>query len=326
MQERLSLQEDMMVQKDKALVEAKASLDAIQHEMTAWQSQHKQTHKRLLSEQASSGILKKELSYMQADLKEAKVMKQELHKLRTRVGTLEGVEIMLKDSKEEVDALVTSHKSSTTKLAMFVVALKRDYEVLKEKRADLVRDKSRLSEEINHAKKQLLSKEKELCYCQDQLSVLESDLYTAEEEKKTLQKKIEMLQAAIDSPNSRYALKRILESPMPDHLAKNTADLGASPLLVASMSRCPADDTSSSNNQDLALQEPIPNYKVGTKRQFSSKENIILPVSKKIFKSDNVPKIFSAHVLKKGLKFAPRKNHIHVAKINHRPLSSKFHN
>ena len=305
----LTMQDNLMAHKDKALTEARESLEDIQKEMVAWQAQHKEAHKKLKREQAQSEMLRVQLNAVHTALDDAKALKQEVKRLKVRLVTLESVETMLKGSREEVDAVVTGQKS-TSNLATFVVALKRDYEVLKEKRAALVRDKSKISEELSQARKKLLNKEKELQMCREQVCAFETDLQSAQEEKVTLHKKVEMLQAAIDSPGSRHALKRILESPMPDHSAVGQGiDIGASPLLAGR----------STNTRETDPLRREPQVAVGSKRPMSSrnsKENIIMPVGKmpkahgafpKPFQSSAM-RTFTSRVLKNELKFAPRKS------------------
>ena len=298
MREKLSLQENLMAHKDKALAEAKDSLGAIQKEMKAWQAQHKETHRKLLAAESSNAILKNEV-------REVDRYRQEARTLRERVGRLESVETVLRGCKEEVDAEVRS--TSHTNLATIVVALKRDYDVLKAKRTTLLKEKSKLVDEIGYLKKELASKEKSARQFQDQLSILETDLHSAEKERRLLQTKMEMLQEAIDSPGSRVALKRILESPMPEQLAnqrriKEVVDIGASPLLVPKHTEVSATAG--------VRKDPL---QVGTKRPrpaLSERENfIVMPISKtgKLEARPPVSKN-SSNLLKKELRFVPRKN------------------
>ena len=58
---------------------------------------------------------------------------------------------------------------------------------------------------------QLQLREAELRSCRHQLSAVEGDLALAEQEKDNLQRKVEVLQRALESPGSRLALRRILE-------------------------------------------------------------------------------------------------------------------
>lgn len=303
MREKLSLQEKLMTQKDNALEEARSLLDGIQNEMIAWQLQHKETHKRLKAEQSSTSVLKKQLTSVQHELDEVKGLRSETEKLRTRVSTLQVVEKMLKGSKEEIDMLVASH-SSPGKLATVIVALKKDYDVLRGKRFSLLREKDKLSQEVSHTKKQLENKENKLRISQNQVLALESDLHLAEEEKRTIQKKVEMLQTAIDSPGSYHTLKRMLESPMPDLSTRKLLNVGASPLLTSVDSR----HCLGVEDVDFVEEPEV----LGMKRLYSNmKDNIVMPVPKMSKKRLPLqPKAFSSQVIKKDLKFAPRKKFV----------------
>ena len=305
LQERLSTQTSLMAHKDKALEEARSSLSEVEKEVSAWQQQHKETHRRLVKEQSYVSVLKRQLSSMQSELDRVEELKEDVVKMRTRLSTLEGVEKILKGSVEEMENLVASHKT-TSSLATFVVALKRDYDAIKDKRLTLIKD-------ISHYKKQLQNKDRELQNCQTQRSLLEIDLKNVEEEKKTLQRKVGLLQAAIDSPGSRCALKRILESPMPTNGKDLKApDLGSSPLLTHTRSLAPSlptdvTGTSNTSTNTAKTRNPVKRPLGDSSRPA---DNIIMPVSKvqKLGKGMYMPKTLSSHVLKKGLKFAPKKN------------------
>lgn len=331
MREKLALQETLMSHKHKALEEARTSLDSIQKEMGAWQAQHKDMHKKLKAERSVSEVLRRELSSMHSEMEEAKKASKEMEKMQDRLTKLEGVETVLKGSRDDVNVLLTTHKSNNC-LATLVIALKRDYEILKKKRATLLGDKSKHTEETNRLKRQLSKQDKELKLYQEQVSTLELDLHAAEEEVKTLQKKAEMLHSALESPGSRHALQRLLESPMPDFVIERTKaaekatveDLGASPLLTSSHSKTVTTVSAVEEDREgvkQLLPLPPPPIVVGAKRPSRSKEsNVVLPISKKFANAKSVSgttlsgssflKPFSSNILKPGLKFAPRKNSI----------------
>ncbi len=306
LQEKLSTQKTLLDHKDQALEEARSSLIRAEKENDAWQLQNRETHRKLLKEQSHISIMKREVSSMKEELAMAEERKEKFLKLKKRVSTLEGVERILKGATEETESLVTTHKSPSS-LATFVVALKRDYEVVKEKKLALVK-------EVSLYKKQLQIKERELQSYQEQRTLLETDLHTMEGEKKTLRKKVEMLQAAIDSPGSRCALKRILESPMPDNSAnkRDSLDLGTSPLLSHTKPQASNFPLRVSNTA-IATGPTKTRDQKGAKRPHDDdsrpRENIIMPVSKvQKLGGAYVPKSLSTHVLKKGLKFAPKKS------------------
>ena len=171
MREKLALQETLMSHKHKALEEARTSLDSIQKEMGAWQAQHKEMHKKLKAERSVSEVLRRELSSMHSEMEEAKKASKEMEKMQDRLTKLEGVETVLKGSRDDVNVLLTTHKSNNC-LATLVIALKRDYEILKKKRATLLGDKSKQTEETNRLKRQLSKQDKELKLYQEQVSTL----------------------------------------------------------------------------------------------------------------------------------------------------------
>jgi predicted nuclease with TOPRIM domain len=299
MKEKLSLQDSLMAHKDQALTEARAQLSNIQEEMVAWQSQHNDMRRKLKKEQSVNEVLRRELNSMHAELDEAKKNKKELEHVKSKLNTLEGVKKMLTGTKEEVDNVIASHKSMSS-LATFFIALKRDYDAVKAKRALLVKEKDKLVADVSSLKRQVLIKD-------DQISILEVDVHSAEEEKQSLQKKLELLQDAVDSPGSRHALQRMLESPMPDRSVNPTAGLGASPLLASPHSQSDNPKMTSRSSSIIHKHKSIKRPRDG--------ESIVLPV--KMFKSARPPshagsaatlKPLSSNLLKAGLKFAPKKN------------------
>ena len=293
MQEKIVLQEKLLTHKDHSLEKALGDCDNKRSESKAWQLQYNETHRKLKEEQSSCSILKKQLTSLQFQLDEVKGLRKEAEKLRTRVSTLGVVEKMLKGSKEEINTLIVSHNSHEM-LATVIVALKKDYDVLKGKRLSLIKEKDKQHQEISRIKKQLQSKEEELKISKELVSALESDLHAAEEEKRTTQKKVEMLQEAFDSPHSYRTLKRMLESPIPDFSTQKPLDVGASPLLAAGH---PVDI------QDVNI---VRRNVLGEKRLVSNEENIVMPVPKLRKKAVLLkPKTFSKGI-KKDLKFAPR--------------------
>ena len=311
LQERLAAQKNLVAQKDKALEEARSSLTEVEKELVAWQLQNREMHRKLTKEQSHVAVMKNQVCTMQEELDETRELKEELKELKKRVKTFEGVETMLKGTEKDTRSVLSTHNNSASSLATFVVALKRDYEAVKEK-------KEALRKEVDSYRRHLFSKERELSHCQEQRTNLETDVHTLEEEKMTLLKKIKMLQSAIDSPGSRCALKRILESPMPDHNKKDLvqADLGTSPLLSHNRSH-PISDPLTLEDKATYPTKPIHPSKTSSEKPTGAikrplhdstrpRENIVMPVNK--FPKMGGTKSLHTHILKSGgLKFAPKK-------------------
>ena len=285
MQEKLLLQRKQIVDKDDALKEAGSLLESIQQEMIALQSQYDKVYRKLKEEESSNSLLRRNLKTQKRELQETRSFKREAERLKIKVETFEKVETLLKGKKDEVQELL--HGSSISQLTALTVALKTDYDTLKEKRANIQRENERLTRALSHTKKELKDKEAELKRYQD-------DLLFVEEERESLQKKVKMLQEAIDSPGSRHTLKRMLESPMPELSVAKSSDVGASPLLASEPPR-------------LEL-GPRPSGKHGIariKRIHGSKENVVMPLPKiKKFGLPMSTKFLTSQTFK--LKFAPR--------------------
>lgn len=285
MKEKLALQKRQLAEKDEALKESGSLLENIQHEMIALQSQYDKIYKNLKEVESSNSLLKKHLKSQKHELNKAKESEQKVELLRTKVTTLEKVQKLLKGRKDEIRKKVLDG-SSTDQMATMLVGLKADYDSLREKKANVQQENEQLTRSLKLVKKELKDRESELFQYQN-------DLNLAEEERQSLQKKIGMLQAAIDSPGSRHTLKRMLESPMPDQELNGhlVADVGASPQLLGGTS---------------GLISSKPSYAVaGIKRMNMSRENVVMPLPK--MKKPSLltkDKSFSSQSFR--LKFAPR--------------------
>jgi TRAF-interacting protein len=273
--EKLVLHQNLLKHKDQALSEARATLEQIREEVQAWQTQHNAVHKKLKAEKAANSTLKSQLEVLQYECELVEELKKETKQLREKLSTMEGIQKVLTSSQEEVDTLVKNYQS-TSQLASFLAVLRRDYDALKASKASVRKEKDKLAQEITYLKRKVQSKGEELQSTRSQLSMMEADLHAAEKERDGLAKKVEMLERALESPGSKVALRRILESPMPDPSGRMVpADLGASPLfvsrkqekeVVALEGRSGEPSTSSSH----------PVLKIGSKRQ-SEHPAVVLP-------------------------------------------------
>jgi len=290
MKEILVQQKKQIEEKNDSLIKAETLLEDIQREMVSLQSQYDKVYKNLKEEESSKSLLKRRLKSQTLELEKARVAVKEAEQLKSKVENCNRVQALLKGKKDEVQDLIRG--SSSSQIAVLTVAMKAEYDVLKEKRACLQKENERLKYSLNLTKKELTDKEAELKCFQD-------DLLLAEEERESLQKKVRMLQAAVDSPGSRQVLKRMLESPMPElrNEEKPLTDVGASPLLSSGPPKAKVYADSKPCGRHLVA---------GVKRTHCSKENVVFPVPKmkKVGRSLADKSATSSHNYK--LKFAPR--------------------
>ncbi|XP_064392298.1 E3 ubiquitin-protein ligase TRAIP-like isoform X2 [Halichondria panicea] len=277
MKEQLSMQDSLLKQKDKALQDAKASLEEVQEHMKAWEAQFTSTDKKLRAERATSSTLKKQLTVMQHECDRAKSIQKEADKMKTELSTVRGINAVLKGSSEEVEELLKNYSAS--QLATFVTAIKGDYDVLKQKKKALQKEKDGLAQDVIVLKTQLRGKDCELKDCQERLSTAESDVRHFEQENRNLREKVEILCKAAESPGSKLALKRMLESPAPlkEHGYCNQmvgSDIGASPLLASRTKSKSRIDASQASTSDVEVEM------AGSKRSRNEHSGIVFPVKK----------------------------------------------
>jgi TRAF-interacting protein len=233
LKEKLELQQNLLKHKDQVLSEARATLEQIREEVGAWQTQHNSLHRKLKAEKAANSTLKSQLEVLQYECELTAELKKEAKQLREKLSTMEGIQKVLTSSQEEVDTLVKNYQSAS-QLASFLVVLRRDYDALKASKNSVRKEKDKLAQAITYLKRKVQSKGEELQSTRSQLAMTETDLHAAEKERDALSKKVEMLERALESPGSKVALRRILESPMPDPSGRLVpADFGASPLLTS---------------------------------------------------------------------------------------------
>ena len=288
MKEILLQQKKQIEEKNDSLMKAETLLEDIQQEMVSLKSQYDKVFKKLKEEESSKSLLRKRLKSQTLELEKARIHLKEAEKLKSEVENSRRVQALLKAKKDEAQDLIRG--SSASQLAVLTVALKAEYDILKEKRTSMQKENERLKYTLNCTKKELTEKESELKSFQE-------DLILTEQERESLQRKVKMLQAAVDSPGSRQALKRMLESPMPElRVEKPLTDIGASPLLSSGPPPGVCANSKPSGRHHMA----------GVKRTHCSKENVVFPVPKMKKSGLSIAEnpTSSSHNYK--LKFAPR--------------------
>ena len=189
-------------------------------------SKIKQLKSDLNNEKNVSQLLKSDMETLKTEVSYTRLLKEELKQLKLRLKTLEKVEVCINGQKEEVDEMLNQYSQSSNnreakQLAVFCVAMKQEYETIKESRNRLNDELMRLKREL-HKKEQLLLLKVSAC---EDLEKTVVNLQQSEEavlkENKSLQKKIKALQLAISSPTDTKtsAINRLLaESPAPEFL------------------------------------------------------------------------------------------------------------
>ncbi|XP_019850583.1 PREDICTED: E3 ubiquitin-protein ligase TRAIP-like [Amphimedon queenslandica] len=218
LKEKLQEMESLSKEKDEALKKAKKELEEIRQEVTAWQAQCDGAQFKIEKEKAISESLKHKLKLVQSEQEILKEKAKEATELKEKVHTLERIELLLSGTRDEAHEVIFN--SSSTSLSNYVIALKSEYDTLNERKVVLQREKDKYLREVTNLKHKVRSLNMDLQSANSDVLTLRADLQSAEVEKDNLRKKVHLLEKALESPNSRTTLQRILESPMPEALAK----------------------------------------------------------------------------------------------------------
>ena len=169
-------------------------------------------------------LLKSDIDTLKTELSHTNALKSEIKDLKIRLKTLEKVEICINGQKSDVDEMLAQYSQPSSskeakQLATFCVAMKQEYETLKESRGKLNKEVMKLKRELHKSNELLLCK----LAAVEELEKTNSSLQQSEEalhrENQSLQQKVKKLQLAISSPSDTRtsAINRLIsESPVPE--------------------------------------------------------------------------------------------------------------
>ena len=171
-------------------------------------------------------LLKSDIDTLKTETSHFKAIKDEMKQLKLRLRTLEKVEICINGQKSDVDDMLAQYSNASSsweakQLATFCVAMKQEYDTLKESRSKLNSQVMKMKKDLHKANELLISK----ISIAEGLEKANANLLQSEEalteENQSLKKKIKSLQLAIASPTDTRtsALNRLIsESPAPECL------------------------------------------------------------------------------------------------------------
>ncbi|XP_078517361.1 E3 ubiquitin-protein ligase TRAIP [Lissotriton helveticus] len=183
----------------------------------------------LQKEIADTGMLcatlKKQMKFLEKQQDETKAAKEEARRLRSKMKTMESLELLLQGQRTEVEEMVRDMgigQSAVEQLAVYCVSLKKEYEKLKEVRKASSEMQEKLKRELfstsNTLQKTILDLEK----TKEELHSTQKELRGADKEIVSLKKKVEFLQKTLSTPTeTNEAISRLVfESPAPLELQR----------------------------------------------------------------------------------------------------------
>ncbi|XP_045242188.1 E3 ubiquitin-protein ligase TRAIP isoform X3 [Macaca fascicularis] len=165
-------------------------------------------------------FLKKQMKYLEQQQDETKQAQEEARRLRSKMKTMEQIELLLQSQRPEVEEMIRDMgvgQSAVEQLAVYCVSLKKEYENLKEARKASGELAEKLRKDLFSSRSKLQTVYSELDQAKLELKSAQKDLQSADKEIMSLKKKLMMLQETLNLPPvaNETVDRLVLESPAP---------------------------------------------------------------------------------------------------------------
>ncbi|KAM8759346.1 E3 ubiquitin-protein ligase TRAIP isoform 3-T3 [Rhynchonycteris naso] len=164
--------------------------------------------------------LKKQMKFLEQQQDESKRAREEARRLKSKMQTMEQIELLLKSQRPEVEEMIRDMgvgQSAVEQLAVYCVSLKKEYENLKEARKASGELADKLRKDLFSSRSKLQTVYSELDQARLELRSAQKDLQSADKEIASLKTKLKMLQETLSLPpvDSEAVNRLVLESPAP---------------------------------------------------------------------------------------------------------------
>ena len=288
----------------KSLEESHNKVEDLELEMEKFKSEIKSKKNEVKQVKIELNTFKREIS----DYRSVKILNK---KLQNENILYKNVQNVLNGQKLEVDKLLKSYRSedeSSHKLAVFCIALKQEYESIKE-------SKSKKEIELGKVRKKYLLLQQKHVQITEQLESLQNSskvLELSEEELlktvESLKKKITSLESAIASPSdtkSSVVSRLLYESPAPKFLKENEDGLGASPELKKTQSKVEKREKEFVKPKLFSLQQPPIESPLNKRKKFGEFISNNCTNRSDGFGGQKAFSLLSQHEFEKSLKYSP---------------------
>ncbi|XP_034514234.1 E3 ubiquitin-protein ligase TRAIP isoform X1 [Ailuropoda melanoleuca] len=236
-------------QKEKEKRDSQAIIDTLRDTLEERNATVESLQKALDNAEMLCSTLKKQMKYLEQQQDESKQAQEEARRLRSKMKTMERIELLLQSQRPEVEEMIRDMgvgQSAVEQLAVYCVSLKKcvlwplwpcpgakpqhplccpsllkqirqEYENLKEARKASGELADRLKKDLFSSKSKLQTVYTELDQTKLELKSAQKDLQSADKEIVSLKKKLTMLQETLNLPpvDSETVNRLVLESPAP---------------------------------------------------------------------------------------------------------------
>ncbi|XP_030063336.1 E3 ubiquitin-protein ligase TRAIP isoform X2 [Microcaecilia unicolor] len=217
--------------KEKEKRDCQSIVDSLRESLDIRNATIESLQKELGDAEMLCSTLKKQMKYMEHQQTEAKAAQEETRRMRTKMKTMENLELLLQGQRTEVEQMIRDMgmgQSAMEQLATYCISLKKEYENLKETQKASHEMTEKLKKEVFVSNNKLKKTVLELNKTKEELTDSEKDLRKADQEI-SLKKKIEFLQKTLSAPTqTNEAISRLVfESPAPVELQQPRLHLPA---------------------------------------------------------------------------------------------------
>ncbi|KAK2502006.1 hypothetical protein MC885_010794 [Smutsia gigantea] len=208
-------------QKEREKRNSQAIIDSLRDTLEERNATVESLQKALDKAEMLCSTLKKQMKYLEQQQDESKQAREEARRLRSKMKTMERIELLLQSQRPEVEEMIRDMgvgQSAVEQLAVYCVSLKKEYENLKESRKASGELADKLKKDLFSSRSKLQTVYSELDHVNLELRSAQKDLQTADKEIVSLKRKLTMLQETLNLPPvasetvNRLVLERFVDT------------------------------------------------------------------------------------------------------------------
>ncbi|XP_016005458.2 E3 ubiquitin-protein ligase TRAIP [Rousettus aegyptiacus] len=212
-------------QKEREKRDSQVIIDSLRDTLEERNATVESLQKALDKAEMLCSTLKKQMKFLEQQQDETKQAREEARRLRSKMQTMERIELLLQSQRPEVEEMIRDMgvgHSAVEQLAVYCVSLKKEYENLKEARKVSGELADKLKKDLFSSRSKLQTVYSELDQAKLELKSAQKDLQSADKEIASLKKKLTMLQETLNLPPvaSETVNRLVLESPAPVDMLK----------------------------------------------------------------------------------------------------------
>ncbi|XP_054881006.1 E3 ubiquitin-protein ligase TRAIP [Poeciliopsis prolifica] len=210
----------LLSSKDRDWREKQKAMDGLKDTVNKQRRDLDAVRKEVMEKEMVCVALKKQMVYLETQQNEIHAAKEEIRRLRGKMKTLEGLDMLLQGQRGEVESMITDmgvSQAAVEQLSIYCISLKKEYDDLKGSLKSSNDMCEKLKREVLSSNSKLEKASREALLLKEELKSLQKDLAGADKEISSLKKKVEFLQKTLSTPTrTNEALSRLVfESPAP---------------------------------------------------------------------------------------------------------------